>query len=62
MTEYPNDYQKRIERLSEYMASTGKVYKNHLATIRSWARRDGENPPAKAYDPGNYHFSEGESL
>ena len=39
-SEYPNDYEKRIERLSEYIASTGKSYKNHLATIRSWARRD----------------------
>ena len=38
--EFPNDYQDRIERLSEYMASTGKKYKNHLATIRAWARKD----------------------
>ena len=35
-----SDYEQRIERLSEYMASTGKTYKSHLATIRSWARRD----------------------
>ena len=39
-SEYPKDYEKRIERLSEYIASTGKSYKNHLATIRAWARRD----------------------
>lgn len=39
--EYPTDYSKRIERLSEYIASTGKSYKSHLATIRSWARKDG---------------------
>lgn len=38
--EYPQDWEERIERLSEYMASTGKPYKNHLATIRAWARRD----------------------
>ena len=38
-TEYP-DYKERIERLSEYIASTGKSYKNHLATIRSWAKKD----------------------
>ena len=37
--EFP-DYEERIERLSEYIASTGKSYKNHLATIRSWARKD----------------------
>lgn len=29
-----------IERLSEYIASTGKKYKSHYATIRSWARRE----------------------
>lgn len=41
IAEYPNDYQERIEQLSRYMKSTGKVYKDHLATIRNWARRDG---------------------
>lgn len=40
--EFPEDYENRIERLSEYIASTGKKYKNHLATIRNWARRDGK--------------------
>lgn len=38
--EFPQDWQQRIERLSEYIASSGKSYKNHLATIRSWARKD----------------------
>ena len=38
--EFPTDYLGRIERLSEYIASTGKKYKNHLATIRSWAKKD----------------------
>ena len=38
--EFPHDYTERIERLSEYIASTGKKYKNHLATIRAWARKD----------------------
>ena len=40
--EFPNDWQQRIESLSAYIASTGKTYKNHLATIRNWARRDQE--------------------
>ena len=40
MEEFPHDYTERIERLSEYMASHGKSYKNHLATIRNWARKD----------------------
>jgi len=39
-TEFPSDWEQRIERLSAYMASTGKVYKNYLATIRNWAKRD----------------------
>lgn len=39
--EYPN-YADRIERLSSYIASTGKVYKSHYATIRNWARKDKE--------------------
>lgn len=37
--EYP-DWQERIDRLSEYVASSGKLYKSHYATIRAWARRD----------------------
>lgn len=36
---YP-DCNERIERLSGYIASTGKVYKNHYATIRNWAKRE----------------------
>lgn len=40
MREFPCDWGERIERLSEYMASSGKRYKDHLATIRNWARRD----------------------
>lgn len=38
--EYPSNWQNWIERLSGYMASTGKSYKNHLATIRNWAKKD----------------------
>ena len=36
------DYRDRIERLSSYIASTGKTYKSHYATIRNWARADAE--------------------
>ena len=35
-----------IERLSEYMESTGKKYKSHYATIRSWSRK--EKPSGQA--------------
>ena len=34
------DWEARIERLSGYIASTGKAYKSHYATIRNWARKD----------------------
>ena len=45
-TEY-SDWADRIERLSSYVASTGKKYKSHYATIRNWARKDAEkNKPA----------------
>ena len=43
-SEYP-DYEERIERLSSYVASTGKKYKSHYATIRNWARKDSEVKP-----------------
>lgn len=39
-SEFPGDWEERLERLSEYMESSGKTYKNHLATIRAWNRRD----------------------
>ena len=45
--EFPHDYSDRIERLSEYIASTGKKYKSHLATIRNWARNDVVKKPAQ---------------
>lgn len=42
--EFPTDYKDRIERVSEYCASKGVKYKNFLATIRSWDRRDNPKP------------------
>ena len=39
-TEFPDDYEKRIDDLSYYMKRTGRSYKDHLAAIRSWARSD----------------------
>ena len=38
--ELPDLWQTYIDRLSEYMASTGKQYQNHAATIRRWAAED----------------------
>ena len=39
-TELPDRWDYYINRLSEYMASTGKTYDNHAATIRRWAASD----------------------
>ena len=58
-----NDYESRIDRLSEYMATTGKYYKDHYLTILTWARRDKEKammqPTKKGFE--NYSCKEGES-
>lgn len=35
-----SDYKAYIERLSAYIAQTGKRYKSHYATILNWIRRD----------------------
>ena len=51
------DWQDYIERLSGYMASTGKQYQNHAATIVSQARQD--HPPARQR---NYESEEYETL
>jgi hypothetical protein len=47
-SEFPNDWKQRIDRLSEYMECKGAKYKNHLATIRSWARKDSSTAQAQA--------------
>ena len=51
MNEFPFDWQERIERLSEYIACHGKKYKNHLAVIRSWAKKDVGRKPTVAQKP-----------
>jgi len=38
--DFPTVWQEYIERLSEYMASTGRTYKSHAATIRRWIADD----------------------
>ena len=45
--EFPLDWNDRIERLSEYIASKGDKYKSHLATIRSWDKMHKEQPGGK---------------
>lgn len=39
--EFPNDYEERIQKLDDYVQSKGVKYKDHLATIRTWARKEG---------------------
>ena len=47
------DWEERVERLSEYMASSGKTYKNYLAVIRNWAKRQiRRRPPPEGKPPG----------
>lgn len=60
---FPTDYEKRIERLSEYMESSGKTYRNHYLTICQWARRDAEQGKVLQGKRGfeNYECEEGES-
>lgn len=62
--EFPEDWLQRMERLSEYMASTGKHYRNHLATIRSWSRRDTlpKGKPREHYSPQQYVYAGDDSL
>ena len=57
-TELPTKWDYYIERLSSYIASTGKKYQNHAATIRRWAEDDRQKTPGKR----EYSHKEGESL
>ena len=41
-----------IERLSSYIASSGKRYKSHYATILSWTQKDAKNSGGVSY--GSY--------
>ena len=50
-----------IERLSRYMASKGKTYPNHAATIRSWILQD-RNKQQSKQQTRNYDCGEDESL
>ncbi len=59
--ELPDLWQAYIDRLSEYMASTGKRYQNHAATIRRWATEDRKKaaPPTRNR---NYSVKEDETV
>ena len=48
------DWKDYIERLSGYMASTGKQYQNHAATIISWASQDHPASQQRNYEGEEY--------
>ena len=60
-TELPGKWEYYIDRLSGYIASTGKSYKNHAATILRWAADDRAKGKPKKGIP-DYSCKEGESL
>ena len=45
LDEFPKDYEQRIQKLDYYMQSKGIKYKDCLATIRNWARKEGYVKP-----------------
>mgnify|MGYP005870235905 FL=1 len=59
--ELPDKWEFYIDRLSGYIASTGKKYQNHAATIRRWAAADTAGCAPKQGIP-DYTYKEGESL
>ena len=59
--DFPTVWQEYIERLSEYMASTGKTYKSHAATIRRWIADDRRKTAPVARDR-DYSVSEGDTV
>ena len=59
--DFPTVWGQYIEKLSEYMASTGKRYQSHAATIRRWASEDAKKaaPPTRDRD---YSVKEDETV
>lgn len=49
---YPEHYETKIERLSRYLESTGKTYRNHYSTLLEWLEEDTalEQPKKSSYD------------
>ena len=58
---FPTVWGQYIEKLSEYMASTGERYQSHAATIRRWAGEDAKKaaPPTRNRD---YSVKEDETV
>ena len=59
--EFPDRWADYVEKLSAYMVSTGRAYRNHAATLRLWLMGDtkGSRPVAR---PRSYDTEEGETI
>ena len=58
--ECPDRLERFIEELSEFIAATGRVYANHAAAVRMWAKNDRKGTEKKGIP--DYSYKEGESL
>lgn len=59
-TRYPDYYEAKIERLSRYLASTGKTYRDHYATLLCWLQEDAANEAPK--EKSSYDVNELEKI
>lgn len=59
--ELPTSWKHYIDRLSEYMTSSGRQYQNHAATIRRWAAADQKKSHQRTYSR-DYSVEEGETV
>ena len=57
----PTSWKHYIDRLSEYMTSSGRQYQNHAATIRRWAAADQKKSHQQTYSR-DYSVEEGETV
>lgn len=51
--DYPEQWEDKLEALSEYMMTHSKTYKSHYITIKSWIRKDnkrGESDEDKGFN------------
>lgn len=57
---YPVEYAAKIERLSRYLASTGKTYNDHFATLLMWLQEDTEQEQPRTNS--SYNINELEKI
>ncbi len=59
--DFPALWQRYVEKLSEYMASTGRQYQSHAATIRRWIAEDMDKAAPQGYDR-DYSVEDGDTV